>query len=121
MAEVTLTELEMRAGVWHGRLTGAQAAPDVEVTHLGVALNGVELRDEGTGSFVLSVPVPADTLGDGVQTYLISDRKSGVRLGSFAIVAGRPLEADLRAELDLIRAELDMLKSAFRRLAANRG
>jgi hypothetical protein len=121
MAEVELTELEMRAGVWQGRLTGAETAPDVEVTHLGVALDGVELRADAAGGFVLNVPVPAETLGDGVQTYLITDRKTGVRLGSFSIVAGRPLEADLRAELDLMRAELDMLKSAFRRLAADRG
>ncbi len=50
-----------------------------------------------------------------MQTFLITETASGVRLGSFAIVTGEPLEDDIRAELDLLRAELDMLKKAFRR------
>jgi hypothetical protein len=36
-------------------------------------------------------------------------------LGSFSIVAGDALAEDIRAELSLLRAELDMLKKAFRR------
>jgi hypothetical protein len=35
--------------------------------------------------------------------------------GAFAIVTGEPLDDDIRAELDLLRAELEMLKRAFRR------
>jgi hypothetical protein len=36
-------------------------------------------------------------------------------LGSFSIVAGDALAEDIRAELSLLRAELDMLKKGFRR------
>ncbi len=118
MAEMTLTTLGIRAGVWHGRIGGVPQAPDIEVTHLGTALEGMALREDGADGFVLTVPVPPETIGDGIQTYLITDRKTGTRLGSFTIVAGEALDADLRAELDLLRAELDMLKRAFRRLAA---
>ena len=39
----------------------------------------------------------------------------GEVLASFTLVAGVPLEEDLRAEISLLRAELDLLKKAFRR------
>jgi hypothetical protein len=52
-------------------------------------------------------------LNDGVQTFVIQN--AGQTLGSFSIVSGRPLDHDLRSEIDLLRAELDLLKRAFRR------
>jgi hypothetical protein len=64
---------------------------------------------------LLRVPVPPDRLDDGVQTFLIRAADSGETLAHLTIVAGAPLEADLRAEIDLLRAELDLLKRAFRR------
>jgi hypothetical protein len=67
------------------------------------------------GDWFLRLPVPADRLDDGVQTFLLRDRDGGQTLGHFSIVAGLPLEADLRAEIDLLRAELDLLKRVFRR------
>ncbi len=117
MARIVLTKQRMQAGVWEGRITaegGGNIQPEVEVTHLETVVPGVEVR-EIEGGWSLRVPVPAETIADGVQTYLIQERGTGARLGSFAIVAGEPLEEDLRAEIDLLRAELDMLKRAFRR------
>ena len=58
--------------------------------------------------------VPADSLSDGVQTYLVNDARSGDKLASFTILAGDTLSDDIRAEIDLLRAELDMLKKSFR-------
>ena len=63
------------------------------------------------------VPVPPDLLSEGVQTFLIR-RKGGPEepvLTHFTIITGVAMEDDLRAEFDLLRAELDMLKRAFRR------
>jgi len=40
---------------------------------------------------------------------------SGDKLGHFTIITGVAMEDDIRAEMDLLRAELDMLKRAFRR------
>ena len=49
-----------------------------------------------------------------MQTYLVADAATGEpRL--LRLVAGEALAHDLRAEIDLLRAELDMLKRAFRR------
>jgi len=61
------------------------------------------------------LPIPAETLSDGVQTFVLRAPGTAEALGRFVIVAGAPLDDDLRAEIDLLRAELDLLKSAFRR------
>jgi hypothetical protein len=61
------------------------------------------------------VPLPASVIADGVQTVLITDAESGARLASIPILSGSALEEDLRAEVGLLRSELDMLKRAFRR------
>jgi len=53
-----------------------------------------------------------------VQTFLIREAEGGETLAHFTIVAGAAADADMRAELDLMRAELDMLKKAFRRYCA---
>jgi hypothetical protein len=63
----------------------------------------------------VSVPIPVDRIADGVQTFVIRDRREDMLLGSFSIVAGDALAEDIRAELSLLRAELDMLKKGFRR------
>ena len=49
------------------------------------------------------------------QRFLIRNRGTGETLAHFTIITGVPMEDDLRAEVDLLRAELDMLKRAFRR------
>lgn len=111
-----LVQTRIRAGVWEGVLTGAGAtAPVLEVLHLerklpGVIVAAVPGRE---GDFQVRVPIPADVLSEGVQTFLI--RRGEETLAHFTIVTGVAMEDDLRAEIDLLRAELDMLKRAFRR------
>lgn len=67
------------------------------------------------GRWTVRVPIPADLISDGVQSFVISDATTGTTLSSFAIIAGDALAEDIRAEMDLLRAELDLLKRAFRR------
>ena len=121
MADWTLAKLGFRAGVWEGRLAGpTQSAPlpDLEVQSGGVPVPGAEFRPDGKGAWLLAVPMPAEALGDGVATFLLADKATGTALASFSVAAGEPADDDLRAEVALLRAELDMLKKAFRRLAA---
>lgn len=115
MAELVQTRI--RAGVWEGVLTGAGDAPVLEVSHLGHALAGVTVQPmaDQPGVFAVKVPIPAEALSEGVQTFLIADKPSGEKLAHFTVVTGVAMEDDLRAEIDLLRAELDMLKRAFRR------
>lgn len=117
MAELVLTKTRIRAGVWEGVLTGAKTPPDIIVTHNAKEIDGPVLRDDpdNDGQFRLSVPIPVELLSDGVQTFLIADKATGDRLAAFSVVTGQPLDEDFRAEMELLRAELDMLKRAFRR------
>lgn len=111
---MTLTATRIVAGVWEGILTGAGAeAPVLEVTHQGRVLAGVQVVAANNASFLVRVPIPAELLHDGVQTFLISAQ--GRTLAHFTVITGVVMEDDLRAEIDLLRAELDMLKRAFRR------
>jgi hypothetical protein len=116
MADMTLTKTSLIAGVWQGVLTGHSddLPPDLQVTHQDRVLTGIEIHPEAGGWTVL-VPIPAGLIADGVQSFVISDAGTGTVLTSFAIVAGDALAEDIRAEMDLLRAELDMLKRAFRR------
>jgi len=113
-----LTKTHLSEGIWEGVITSTgapDARPRIEVTHLEKPLDGVELTPRDGGLWVLRVPIPAHTLSDGVQTFLIRDQKSGETLDTFTLIAGEALGDDIRAEIDLLRAELDMLKRAFRR------
>ncbi|WP_333713541.1 hypothetical protein [Yoonia sp.] len=108
---------ELRAGVWSGELVGG-AASGVRVLHEGRALAGVTTTPlPDRDSTKIAVPVPADLISDGVQTFVVED-SAGRVLASFAILAGEVLAHDLRAEIALLRAELDILKAAFRKHAA---
>jgi HAMP domain-containing protein len=59
--------------------------------------------------------IPAEIISDGVQTLLFNLRETEETLGHLSFVAGTPLEADIRAEVSQLRAELELLKKAFRR------
>lgn len=114
---IELTKLRLVEGVWHGALKHHghdDWQPDIEVTHLDFAVDSVEVSNVEE-HWLVSVPVPVDRISDGVQTFVIRDRRTDTVLASFSIIAGDALAEDIRAELSLVRAELDMLKRAFRR------
>ncbi len=117
MGEQVLTKTRIRAGVWEGILAGATGEPKLEVRLLEQVVPGVTVTAAPgqTGAWAVRVPIPAEALNDGVQTFLIRDAGSSETLGHFTVITGVAMEDDVRAELDLLRAELDMLKRAFRR------
>ena len=116
MTDTKLTKTRIRAGVWEGVLTGP-SNPVIEVLHLETEVPGhsVTAIAERPGEWLVRVPIPADLLTEGVQTFLIRDKASGDKLEHLTIITGVAMEDDMRAEVDLLRAELDMLKRAFRR------
>lgn len=117
--KVKLTQTRLRAGVWEGVLAGVgETAPQLEVTHQGKPVAGLTVTPvaKGPGDFLLRLPVPAELLNDGVQTFLL--QAGNETLAHFTIITGAASEQDLRAEIDLLRAELDLLKRAFRRHCA---
>ena len=119
MAGTQLEELGFRAGIWEGRLTGipGDEAPRLDVTAGGAGVPDVRVSGNGADGWVVSVPVPAAMLGDGIAVFAVSEVGSGTLLGQYALAVGDPADDDLRAELGLLRAELDLLKRAVRRLS----
>lgn len=118
MTGVTLEAALIRAGRWQAELVapGAAEPPAVEVWHLDTLLGAVETgAATAPGRWPITVAIPAALLSDGVQTFLLREAAGGATLGHFTIVTGVALEDDIRAEIDLLRTELDMLKRAFRR------
>jgi hypothetical protein len=118
MSDLTLTKTHILAGVWEGVLTrqgGDGGLPRVAVLHDGSALDGVSVTALDPGQWHIRVPIPAETISDGLQTFVVTDAQTGEKLESFALLAGEALSEDIRAEISLLRAELDMLKRAFRR------
>lgn len=122
MAGMSLTKTRLVAGVWEGQLRGsgpgdgAGGPPRLRVTHLNAPLKSVEIMAlPEAGLWLVRVAVPPDLLSDGVQTIVIADPETGETLASLSLIAGDALDSDIRAEVNLLRAELDMLKRAFRR------
>ena len=117
MSDLTLTKIRMRNGIWEGRISGGTGGrPDVMVRYLDQPVEGVRIGESPeAGCWDIAIPIPAHALTDGVHSFLISDAGDDSKLGDFTLIAGDPVADDLRAEVELLRAELDMLKRAFRR------
>ncbi|WP_431298007.1 hypothetical protein [Tabrizicola sp. BL-A-41-H6] len=111
---LSLTGGRIAAGVWEGVLSGtSDTIAELEVTHLGSPIAGVQQIAGPDGEITVRVPIPVEVLNEGVQTFLI--RAGNRTLAQFTVIAGDVLEDDLRSEIDLMRAELEILKRAFRR------
>jgi len=119
MPEISLEKTRLAAGVWEGIVTihsDNDLPPLLRITHFDTPLEDFELEAaDKSGQWHLRIPIPAELITDGVQTFVIADRETGEAIGSFALLAGDAMAEDIRAELDMLRAELDMLKRAFRR------
>lgn len=114
MSAFQLSNAALRDGVWTGLLTGGSGVPRVEVMHLDRPVADVTVTEMGP-DWRVEVPIPSEAIADGVQTFVVRDGTNGEKLADFTLIAGEALGDDLRAEINLLRAELDMLKRAFRR------
>lgn len=120
MEAIILTKTRIQAGTYEGVLTAKTEGafhPQLAVVHLEKELEGLQITEDTSldKTWHVRFEIPSHVLTDGVQTFLIIDTSSGETLDSFTIVTGEVLSDDIRAEMDLLRSELDMLKKAFRR------
>lgn len=113
--------MRLAEGVWEGLLsTGGKALPRLLLRHRDDLLGEPETleADAPTGEarrWLVRFRLPTERLSDGVQTFVIEDASTGEALAHETIFAGEMLDDDIRAEVALLRAELDLLKRAFRR------
>jgi hypothetical protein len=110
--------MRLTGGIWEGLLSGqSDGPPPLRIRHQDQLIGEAETQPADNGWFV-RFRLPTDRLSDGVQTFVIEDSDTGDALAHETIVAGDPAEDSLHAEVMLLRAELDMLKRAFRRHCA---
>lgn len=114
---ITLTKTRLQDGVWEGVLKreDTDAMPSLRVTYLEQTLSDVQSEKISDYELALRIEIPAAVINDGIQTILVINDQTGDTLGTIPLIAGDALSADLTAEIGLLRAELDMLKRAFRR------
>jgi len=115
MSDLKLTKTRILEGVWEGILSGVEGeiAPVLRLTYRNTEIEGLSVEQIDDDWFVRA-PIPMGEISDGVHVFLISD-EAGEKLADFTFIAGEALADDIRAEMELLREELDMLKSAFRR------
>ena len=112
-----LTPLRLRNGVWDCNITQTDSGvPQVEVRYLDKVVETVKLSETSDAKvWKLTMTIPPHAISDGVQSFLVIDKLADEKIGQLTLIAGEDIGHDLRAEVDLLRAELDMLKRAFRR------
>lgn len=115
MTSWRLVRTRLEAGVWEGVLEGGPGTPPaLDAFHLDRLLPGLTITAQG-GEQVVRLPLPAKLIGDEIQVVVIRPRDGGEPLATVPVIAGAALAEDIRAEVGLLRAELDLLKRAFRR------
>ena len=115
-----LTKKQIISGRYEGLLRASskgQKDPTLEMIHLGNVVGSVtvEAVSSDGDEWLVRAAIPLEFLVDGVQTFLFVFAGRSNILDRFSMITGEPMEDDLRGEIDLLRAELDMLKRAFRR------
>ncbi|MEM7718361.1 MAG: hypothetical protein AAF222_04100 [Pseudomonadota bacterium] len=108
-------------GVWEGLLSSrTTSVPRLLVRHRDEFVGEPETTEADAatgepGQWFVRFQLPLERLSDGVQTFVIEDAATGEALAHETIFAGEMVDDDIRAEVSLLRAELDLLKRAFRR------
>lgn len=119
MTAYSLSKTRFFEGIWEGIIAGDaddSPAPKIDVRVHDKPVPGVKLEPlTDPASWLVTVPVPANMIADGVHTFVISESGLGLPLGNFSIIAGDAAGEDIRSEMALLRAELDLLKRSFRR------
>lgn len=124
--DLTFEDHGLNNGVWKGRLGGSAAPARICVTLLGRVVSETRLEEDGAGLWKVAVPLPSSMISGGVHSFaLMADSsESGASLSPVArklavlsLIAGEALEDDLRAEIQLLRGEVELLKAAIREIA----
>lgn len=117
MREWTLTKTRLSDGHWQGILHGgADTPPDLVAEHLGQPVGRITLTPQGN-DWLVDLALPATLIADGAQCVILRRADSMAQLAVVTFIAGEDLAHDLRAEVAMLRAELDLLKRALRHLA----
>ncbi|ADO41650.1 hypothetical protein [Ketogulonicigenium vulgare] len=113
---MTLIETRIVEGIWEGLLTDTVLEPRLVASHNGVDLPVAWTAQEG-GDYALRVEVPRAMVSAGQHVMIIRDQDTGIEISRFVMAVGEDALNPQQAEIAILRAELDLLKSAFRSFA----
>ncbi|MEM8978945.1 MAG: hypothetical protein AAGD04_05640 [Pseudomonadota bacterium] len=116
MTGQTVSKTRLQDGMWEGVVQAPDGLkPNLRVSHEGRVVSEINIEAMGDGQWKLRIPIPSQAIADGIQTITISDPETEQILETITLLTGDMLDEDIRAEISLLREELDMLKRAFRR------
>ena len=115
-----ITQIKFSQGVWQGLISGAAPGtdhlPKFDVTLHEEPVDTVQvIRTQDTDELHLQITIPPSAVGSGVHSFVITEHQSLDVLARFTLIGGDLAEQDLRAEIDILKAELELLKRACRR------
>lgn len=122
MQDEALTRVRLHGGRYEGLYAGSPEA-GIEALHRGqvIAVAHITPDDTAPSRSRVALDLPASVIGEGVQVITLRSTLSGAVLDRITLMSGDPLDEDIRAEVALLRDELEMLKHAFRRHASHTG
>lgn len=119
---MTFESLGVAGGCWSGTLHAANPPASLAVVHRGQVVAQARAQGAGPGLWAVTADLPSVVIDEGVHSLLLvagePDAPASQVLGSLTLIAGRVAGEDVLAEVAQLRAELDLLKREFRRLAA---
>lgn len=119
--------LGVKAGVWSGLLNCDEKPGRVSLVHLGRVVAMGNISAAGEGVWRIEAEIPPSSLSDGIQTLLLlADNDEGdapdpgaERLATLTLITGGLLNADIQAELTLLRGEVELIKREIRRMSSS--
>ncbi len=119
MSEYFVLNHTTRSGTWT-LLLGSDnldaPSPDIRIDCADQRLSTPQVTSgDRAGTWRVSVELPASLLSEGYRTILVVDQTTEETLTHLSIWTGQGSDENVTAEIDLLRAELDMLKRAFRK------
>ena len=110
-----LVKIALNGGEYEGVLTAPEDT-GIEAVHEGRVIAAARLTHDSAdpGEVRVRLALPAAVISDGVQVVSLRSTVTGTVLDRITFLAGEALDEDLRAEIALLRDELEMLKRAFR-------
>lgn len=109
-------------GCWTGALRADRQPDPPCVIHRGAVVAQARLRDAGPGVWAVEADLPGTVIDQGAHGLLLVVGEPGAPgsqvLARLTLVSGQVAGDELLAEVAHLRAELDLLKREFRRLAA---
>jgi hypothetical protein len=114
----TLERVSLAQGEYRGLLRGDGSPPEVRAVLDGAPVPGLEITAVPgvPGGWQVTCPVPAEMIADALR--VLTFEAEGDVLDTLAVAAGGMVEADVRAEIEVLRAELALVKTALRRIAS---